>query len=301
MAKNYGREAWQRACDLVARDHGPETTLLGGSWTVKKLYFLCAYLELFARGMGGNPKFPNGLTYVDLFCGSGITAVDDSSGRPRHYPGSALLAASTRVESRDGQAKTFSRLVLVDKNPGSAEASGRRARGVGFEGAIEQFVADSNSIASKIAVAIPTGSVGVAFVDPYSLDIHFETIATIARGRQLDIIILYSMHVDLIRNVELYYAQPNSKLDRFLGTDSDWRQAYDSLPDRSGIHVSELFSTLYLSQLGQLGYKYADSWQLEGPKGPMFRLVFASKNPLGLKYCGIARSEDFDGQRGLFP
>jgi len=246
--------------------------------------------------MHGNPAFPDGLTFVDCFAGTGVTVCTDEDGNRHRYPGSTLIAASIKPNG-----KSFTRIFAIEKDTKNLETLGRRLTTSGFDGQVRLWNDDFNIVAADISKAIPMRSLNVAFVDPYSLDAHFAAIETLARARPLDLVILFSDRIDLQRNVEhTYYPQISPKLDEFLGSQSNWRKSYDQLVDRKGGPLREMFSHIYLRQLKTLGYGSSDSWPLEGPQGPMFRLVFASKNKLGLKYCDIARKEDFGGEMGLY-
>ena len=243
--------------------------------------------------MTGNPAFPDGLTYVDLFCGAGVCQVDIGSNQLRRFPGSSLIAASTP--------KQFSRLLLVDSDVVRVNASVERIRRTGFSGAVRSWVGDANVLVNEVRAAVPARSLSVVFIDPYSLDIQFETIRRLATDRAMDLMILFSDAIDVARNVEeYYYPQKSDKLDSFLGKRSRWRERWDKLPRRTGPDIRQMFADVYVEQLRSLGYLHSKSWPLEGPHGPVFRLVYASKHELGLKYCEIANNEDFEGNRGLF-
>lgn len=263
-------------------------------WTADKLYFVCQYLEQVVRGMSSNPNFPDGLQYIDLFSGCGVSVAADENGRDHRYPGSPIIAASL------GQS-AFKGMYLVDKDAKSINALKQRLAKTGFAGKLRFWNDDANVVVDEVASALPRRSLNVAFVDPWSLDVHYETIDRLARQRPLDLILLFSDRIDLQRNIEdTYYPGKNDKLDQFLGKTSDWRAAYDALPDRSGAKLRELFADFYLKQLARIGYTHSKSWPLPGQHGPMFRLVFASKHSLGLKFCEIAQTETLSGERGLF-
>lgn len=290
--RQYGREVWQRLCEFAATDPSP-LSFSGGVWTARKLFFLCHYLEQTTRAMAGNPKFPNGLCYIDLFASSGICDVRYDSGTIRRYPGSALIAA--------GMPRPFSRLIMVDKSSDKLDACVERIRRIGFTGQVERIASDANRVVEQITNSVPHGSLNVAFVDPLSLDIDYATIERLAAGRPLDLIILFADAYDIVRNVaEYYYPRRSNNLDKFLGEHSHWRKRWDVLHDRSGPNVRQMFAEVYLEQLARIGYKHSRSWPIDGPSGPVYRLVFASKHPLGLKFCEIALNEDFEGTKGLF-
>ena len=293
MGRNYGRDLWDELCECVAEDDGLPVFESSGFWTADKLYFVCQYLEQTTRGMKNRPHWKSGLTYIDLFSGSGISAVRDSSGKVHRYPGSPLIAASTP--------SPFDRLILAERDPSRLDALITRLGSTGFQGDIISFLVDSNESIADISAAVPTDSLNVAFVDPYSLDVHFETIKQLASTRALDLILLFSDRFDLGRNVHRYYypQEEQSKLDHFLGT-TDWRQRLDQLDNQSGQGVRELFARIYSEQLQTIDYNHIEHWPLEGPNGPAFRLFFASKHQLGLKYCRIALSESRQDGRGLF-
>lgn len=263
-------------------------------WTAHKLYFLCSYLVQTLEGMHGNPAFPDGIVYLDCFAGAGVSVARDESGISHRLPGSSLIAASLQPRG-----KSFSRIYAVESDAANADALERRIANTSFKGEFKLWRGDFNRFASQIAKELPSRALTVAFVDPYSLDIEFSAIESIARARSLDLIILFSDRIDLGRNLHVYMGD-NPKLDLFLGAQSNWRDRYAGLTDRTGPRLRAMFADIYASSLSRIGYKHSESWPLDGPQGPMFRLVFASKNPLGLKYCQIARREDFGGERTLF-
>jgi three-Cys-motif partner protein len=293
VPKHYGREAWEAACKLVSRDDGLPTFETAGMWSARKLFFLCVYLEQTTRAMHGNKNFPAGLVFLDLFCGSGVTVIRTDSGS-RRFPGSSVIAASLSE-------RPFRRIVAVDAVAASLDATETRVRSTGFTGEFRRHVGDANALAKDLTAELPSGALTIAFVDPYSLDVHYSTIETLAKARPLDLIILFSDRIDLGRNVQhIYYTKQSEKLDLFLGRDSSWRMRYESLTDQSGAQLRALFAEIYREQLAKIGYGHSRAWPLEGPQGPMFSLVYASKHPLGLKFCEIALNEDFEGNRGLW-
>lgn len=59
------------------------------------------------------------------------------------------------------------------------------------------------------------------FADPYGLDLHFDTVRTLAKGRAIDFLILPALGMDANRNWRRYMEE-STKLDDFLG-DRGWR------------------------------------------------------------------------------
>lgn len=292
--KRLGREAWDRICAAVADDSGEMAFADGGIWTAKKLFALCCYLEQFTRGMHGNPRFRAGITYLDLFAGSGLCRVT-TDGRVRNYPGSAVIAAAI------SESKPFDRLLLVEADPLKLSACVERVHATGFRGELRTWSGDCNQLVGSVREAMPAGSLTVAFVDPYSLGIHFSTIRQLVRMRAVDLMILFADAIDIVRNVEEYYLpHEQSKLDEMLGESSGWREDWSRLTSRNGGSVRQMFADIYARQLAKLGYTHSKSWPLDGPHGPLYRLVYASKHERGLQFCEIAVNEDFEGNAGLF-
>lgn len=195
--KNHGDELWRQLVNEVSVDDGLPCFDSPGIWTAKKPYFLCQYLEQTTRGMKARRGFPSGLTYIDLFCGAGVSTVRSPDGRVRRYPGSPVIAASTP--------EAFDRLVLVDIDDVKLDATRQRLDRLGRLGRARLVSGDANKIIDQVVAMVPHDSLNVAFVDPYSLDVHFETIRRLAEQRALDLVILFSDRFDLGRNVHHYY------------------------------------------------------------------------------------------------
>lgn len=294
-ARQYGHEAWDRAVELAeAATPDPALDLeTRGRWTAEKLHFLCQYLEQACRGIAGNPKFPGGLCYVDLFCGSGISSCL-MNGASKRLPGSAMIAASLAP-------KGFSKLVLAEESDAKLAKAAARVKAIGFAGQIATLQGDVNTVIGDVVKAIPDRSLNIAFVDPYSLDIHYDTIERLARGRTMDLVILFSDRIDLQRNVrDVYYPRRSDKLDLFLGAQSDWRKRYEMANFPNGDPLLRLFGEIYCEQLLLLGYKHSETFSISGVQGPMFTIVFASKHELGKKYFEIVRKREYGGQSKLF-
>jgi three-Cys-motif partner protein len=289
--RNYGRELWDKMVEFARLpDDGPVYEC--EYWTREKLYFLSNYLAQVTHAIVGNPNFSS-VNYVDLFAGSGICSVRCEDNVRRRYPGSALLAA--------GCAKPFDRLLLIEKEQQKLDALHQRIQRPNSASRISSWLGDANEIIDKVVPAIPHRSLTVAFVDPYSLDVHYNTIAQLAASRPLDLLILFADDIDLIRNVQTYYyPRLDGKLDLFLGSNSNWRDAWDQLVVRDAPRVRQLFADLYLAQLAQLGYGHSDVLPIPRGHRPLYRLVYASKHPLGLKFWRIAASEDVGGNKDLF-
>ena len=164
------------------------------------------------------------------------------------------------------------------------------------------FLGDCNQLIGGIVGEIPRGCLTLAFVDPKGLDAKFRTISTLASRARVDFVILFAHAVDVSRNVEHVYRQdPHSKLDQFLGPGSRWREKLDGLDVASGVHKRWLFAEIYKSQLQRhLQYCEFDDKTIEDKGRPLYKLIYASRHKLGLKFWRQAVKKDASGQRDLF-
>jgi three-Cys-motif partner protein len=149
---------------------------------------------------------------------------------------------------------------------------------------------------------IPPDTLTIAFIDPKGLDAHFATVEKLSNKRSVDFVALFADAYDINRNAEYYYRNdPNSKLDQVLGPDSGWRQKLSDLSNHSGDNVRALFADIYKDQLARyLGYNAFGQETIRSVRGPLYKLIYASKNDLGLKFWKITTSKDVSGQRELF-
>lgn len=285
------KDRWPELCDLVAEDDGLPAREVG-HWTEEKLYFWYRYLDITTSAMVGNPRFPDGLVYVDLFAGPGICTLKDSKKR---IPGSALIAAKMR--------KPFAKIVACEQNSELAEACQARLEKTLVGVRCHVLTGDCNQLVRQIVKKIPPDALTLAFVDPTGLDHQFEMIATLSRDRRVDFVILFADAYDIVRNVDVYDKQgPGSKLDQVLGPDVDWREQWKRLPNQESVNTRKLFADIYQDQLRRhLGYSHFGQNTIKDGRRPLYRLIYASKHELGLKFWNEAVKKELGGQKSLFP
>lgn len=108
--------------------------------------------------------------------------------------------------------------------------------------------------------------------------------------------------MDIVRNVETTYEkQADSKLDRFLGPNSDWRNQWQHLANRNPENTCQLFADIYKSQLREeLGYIAFSDKIYKANQTPIYRIIYASKHELGKKFFEGISKIDSGGQKQLF-
>lgn len=240
--------------------------------------------------MVGKPEWNAGLVYVDLFAGPGICQVKESGKR---LPGSPLLAAHTP--------KPFRRSIMVELDPRNVKACRERLRKIAPDADTVVLEGDCNATVGEVASLIPPGCLTLAFIDPEGFDLRMDTLESLAAGRQVDFLLLFADAIDLVRNIDLYERQAESKLSLAFGADDVWRPAWESLSNRTGANVRQLFAKVFASEIKRrLGYQGVREEVISGPKGPLYRLVYASKHERGLEFWDKISAKDFDGQASLF-
>jgi three-Cys-motif partner protein len=144
---------------------------------------------------------------------------------------------------------------------------------------------------------IPCGSLTLAFVDPKGLDVRFETIDAISKRARVDWGVLFADAYDISRNAEQHYrGDPNSKLDQVLGPNSNWRERLDRLDNPTGFAKRHLFAQIYKGQLQRrLKYPHVEPHTINFNGRPLYKLIYASKDELGLKFWHEALKKEPSG------
>lgn len=242
--------------------------------------------------MVNHPKWPAGVVYVDLFAGPGICTIERTGER---FPGSPLIAAGVR--------KPFRKILLCELRDPLAEACENRLRQRLASSAFEVFRGDCNERVVDLIKCIPSGALTLAFLDPTGLHLNLDTVQTLASRGAVDLLILFPDAVDVLRNADhLYFPDEASALDRVLGLDSDWRVEVLNIPAADGASRRRMYANIYRRQLERrAGYKFFDDVPIKDQQGrPLYRLVYATKNPTGLAFWDESVKRKLGGERRLF-
>ncbi len=282
------RNRWPELCRSVSQDDGLPVREVG-HWSEKKLFFWNRYIEITTSAMVGHPKWQAGLIYVDLFAGPGVCMI---KGSKTCIPGSPLIAANAP--------KAFEKIILCEKELAIADACEARVMKTLMGDRCTIIKGDCNEQIHDVAAMIPDRALTLAFVDPTGLDARFETIATLSRRGRVDLLILFADAYDVVRNVDLYRQQSNSRLDQVLGPDSDWQTMWDQLDNRCRGNVRRKFADVYCRQLERhLGYKQFGKETIMKGTMPLYTLIYASKHERGLEFWDKIATKDPGGQLGL--
>jgi len=252
-----------------------------GQWSSDKHYYLSRYMNAFTTSM--HLKW-NALHYIDLFAGAGIERLKESQELEW---GSPMLAAQTHFP--------FSRLHLCEKENRKYEALTARISRVRTDSQILQE--DANKCINQIVREIPQRSLSLAFLDPYGLHLEFETLRRLSDIRA-DMVIFFPDRIDALRNWETYYLpDPDSNLDRCLGSGADWRSLLNAAPtDRH----AEVLRNLYVDQIRSLGYCEFEYQRISMKGHPLYILIFCSRSSVAAKLWRGISTKESDNQRRLF-
>jgi three-Cys-motif partner protein len=197
----------------------------GGPWTQRKLAVVREYLKLYARALK-NQSFQR--IYIDAFAGTG----DRTDKRRETLPlldlpefeavakGSARLALEVEPP--------FHRYILIER--ATRRASELTALKSEFPSREIEIINDdaNDAIAMVCKTTSWRGTRGVVFLDPYGLQVTWDTLVAIAGTKALDVWVLFPSGMGLNRLLTKSGDIPQEwqeTLDRSLGTD-EWRSAF---------------------------------------------------------------------------
>jgi three-Cys-motif partner protein len=265
--------------------------LFGGPWTERKLSVVRRYLETYAQALK-NQAFER--VYIDAFAGTG----DRTDNRRASLP---LLD----LPEFDAVAKGSTRIALEVEPPFHRyifiERAAKRASELSIlksefaNRSIKIVNADANDAIKDICSRTDWRRTrGVAFLDPYGLQVSWETLVAISITQALDAWILFPTGMGLNRLLTKRGDIPSEwqeTLDRFLGT-AEWRSAFYQLeqtPDlfdddrRQSVKNAdaEKFEMFILGRLRTIFPVVLNkSVALTNTKGQtMYLLCFVSANP----------------------
>ena len=208
----------------MAADHE-----FGSQDTDLKLSLVEAYLKQFAIAL--RRRFPE-LWYFDAFAGTGERTVRVAARDGNLFD----EPAPESVEHRRGSAKIaidvkppFDRIVFVEKRPKYLAAL-RALRDQHADRKIDVIAGDANrEIIEAIGRADWRRTRAVMFLDPYGMNVDWETLRAVASTRAIDVWYLFSLsglYRQAARKAEAIDATKRAAITRNLGTDEWERELY---------------------------------------------------------------------------
>jgi three-Cys-motif partner protein len=186
-----------------------------GRWAEEKHRVLREYLRFHShpRRQWLNHPRQNGATYVDLFCGAGMSRIEDTD---RFVDGSPLVAWKASVE--DGA--PFTKVLIADHDQSLREPCAERLRRAGAP--VVELEGEAVAAAKSLASHLNPYGLHFAFLDPYSLgQLSFELIRIFAAYKHVDILAHVSA-MDLFRNFRVELNGERGEFDDFA---PGWRES----------------------------------------------------------------------------
>lgn len=244
-----------------------------GNWSEKKYKLFGRYCDIFTSGM----KNKWNLVYIDLFCGPGYVLNRDSKSLMKN---ASLISMSLP--------KNFDYYILNDKCPETVEAMSYRIERHHPEENYDIYNLDANTCIKEVMKGIPRfkndkGILIFCFLDPFSLNLNFDTIRELSR-HQVDILILHALQMDAKRNLKYYIAENNHRIAKFTGS-PDWKEKLQLLsPNRSDF--VKFISDEFDQNIKKLGYLSPDKKeQIRNNSGMgIYHLAFYSKHKRGIEF-----------------
>ena len=253
-----------------------------GPWAEDKYRYVGMYAEMFATGMKN--KWPRRL-YLDLFSGPGYSRVRDTG---RVVLGSPMIALSLP--------DPFDEYVFSDESPEALDALRIRVAGLDQQLPVTYIPGDANVAVARIVTVVSAtpskSTLSFCFLDPYKLNIHFQTVERIAEGRAVDFLILLALYIDANRNIQWYVGDDNPTIDLFLG-DHTWRPRWKTA-ERAGDSIVKFLANEYSARMGQIGYLTMTLEDMvkvstRDKRLPLYYLAFFSKHAKGLEFWRAVR------------
>ena len=274
--------------------------LFGGDWTEKKLSILKKYLEAYVTALS---RQPFELLYIDAFAGTGYREVEESG----HEDGGGLfseLADQERQMFLDGSARIalkvkrpFHKYLFIEK---SARKCGE-LRNLKWEfGPLADRIQIENSDCNSYLRSFCRNTSwvrkrAVLFLDPFGMQVEWDTVQVVAQTHAIDTWILFPLGVAVSRLLKKDGNIPDkwrTCLTRVFGTD-EWYDVFYQEVTRRGLlgDVTEVrklcsFDTIaryYNDRLGKVFLDVAPNpAQLMNSRGnPLFLFCFAAGNQKG--------------------
>lgn len=267
-----------------------------GIWTREKLTYLERYASAFMKAMG--PKRSQGLweklVYIDLLAGPGL---DIDSETNDEFNGSPLIALAVRPK--------FDHLFLGDTLPQNIAALEARIPPEDRD-RVTIMSGDCNVVITKVLKQVSARTLGLAFVDPQGFEVHFDTLAKLAK-RRIDLLYLFPSGIGVRRNWRQSIGSQRNKFDQFWG-DPDWRelpvikQATGDIQNLTSDKILNSFVVAFRRKLTLAGFEFQDEAVplfANTNNAQMYHLLYFSHDPVGLKLWNEIKQIGPGGQRKL--
>lgn len=282
-------------------------------YALDKIHYWGNFLE--AASTATKRAFPGTRVCADLFCASGVGEHKVTGARSW---GTALVGLQVAVP--------FDLYFFNDLDPDATQATAVRAREIGVQGASvfeldlrkENGLSRARDIAKVVVpfgpkVVVATGDANTAHaalkliapqgrhyicavIDPESAVYEWSALEALAyHEKAMDVLLLFPDEMDLGRGLAYYLREGRgAKLDRYFPPGTDWRSVAKASP-----HPASALRCLYEERMETLlGFKVGHTKTVSMGKRALYRLVFGSRDQLGINIwndiCTRTRGEQYE-------
>jgi len=257
----------------------------GGSWTKIKLQALEDYLFFYGHALK-NQHF--NLLYIDAFAGTGVCEITENKCASV-IPGSVQIAID--LES------AFNKLIFIDDKKKHIKELEKLC---GDHPKTEIYHDEANKKVQELCNSIDwKENRAVMFLDPYGLNVEWETLKSIAATQAIDVCFLFSLS-GLFRQAARDFSKVDEHkakaLDTCLGT-SEWREYLYNRTGQKDLFGGEQapirdkgvpeMENYVKTRLETIFAAVTKPIRLPQTGAPLFSLFIAISNP-SLKAIGLA-------------
>ena len=292
---------------MVTRKRAPtygKAHSFGGDWTSTKLDILGEYLGRYTIALKNqpSPNRPFVKAYIDAFAGTGYRS---RGGDEEATPETLLfpdLAEPAPQELLDGSARMalktqprFDRYIFIERSPKRCqELEGLKAEFPDVARDIKIKQGEANEQIRMLCKKDWSSRRAVLFLDPYGMQVEWETIEAIAATKAIDLWVLFPLGVGvnrlLTRSGEISPSW-RARLDKLLGR-RDWYDKFyrvESEPSLFGTedHVvkatMETIGRYFVERLKEVFPGVAEEPAIlrNSARCPLYLLCFAASNRRG--------------------
>jgi three-Cys-motif partner protein len=268
----------------------------GGDWTTEKLERVRKYLKAYATIMK-NWNFH--FAYIDAFAGTGYrTYRQDADSDELMFP---EIAEQEVQRFLDGSARIalqvqpkFQNYILIEKDDNRfAELEKLKVEFPSDD--IELIQSDANEYLNDLCGKDWRRHRAVLFLDPYGMEVEWQTVTAIANTQAIDLWILFLLGIAVNRLLKRdgdVDTTVRHKLDRFFGT-TDWYDAFYEIVSSPTLFGEEMVIRK-TSDFQSIAQYFVERLQAvftgvannplplyNSRNNPLYLLCFAAGNPKG--------------------
>lgn len=266
-----------------------------GNWTKVKLDILREYLNRYTLILS-NQKWCKGIYYIDGFSSTGKNVLSDSdfgSNETAYINGSSSIALETEPK--------FTKSFFIELDTKKVKILEKSLSIYKKTNDFEIIEGNSNAIIPRIIKRISSAqNRGFVLLDPYGMDITWDTIESIGKANRFELLInlpIMAIQRECLSNkYEKLDEKAKHKLERFFGdgkiTEDIYKETGQELlfggNDIKKISDSgEAVVRFYASRLKQY-FKFVPPPRLmyNSKGGPLYYLIAAGQNETGMEILG---------------